>query len=97
MPVPYLAPMTLDQFNALPNDHRLAAIYATGTYLATRWEDMNAAVMLYHLPGRVFAELCYDTVANAITDVRSFADGAQLEDYAHYLAMPEGLDELEDL
>ena len=63
--------MTLYQFNALPYEHQLATVHETGTYLATRWEDLNESVLLYHLPGGLFAELCYDTDANHIIHVLS--------------------------
>jgi len=59
--------------------------------LATRWEDVHASVLLYHLPGGLFAELCYDTVANHITHLRSFTSSVPLEDYAHYIQLPDGL------
>lgn len=72
-------------------------MYESGTYLAKRWEEVNAAVLLYHLPGEIFAELCYDTDKNEVTDVRSFEGGEQLEDYTLFMDLPEGLDTLEDL
>ena len=51
--------MTLNQFNALPEDRQLAAVYATGTYLARRWQEMYEVVLLYQMPGRFFVELPY--------------------------------------
>ena len=89
--------MTLYQFNQLPFEAQLAAVHETGTYLATRWEGLTESVLLYHLPGGLFAELCYDTEANHITHLRSFTSSVPLEDYAHYIQLPEGLDEIEDL
>ena len=32
--------MTLNQFNALPEDRQLAAVYAAGTYVARRWQEV---------------------------------------------------------
>jgi hypothetical protein len=89
--------MTLYQFCALPDEAQLATVHETGTYLATRWEGLNESVLLYHLPGGVFAELSYDVETNHITHLRSFVSSAPLADYAHYITLPEGLDELEDL
>ena len=88
--------MTLYHFNALSHEDQLAAVNETGTHLATRWEGPTA-VLLYHLPGEVFAEMSYDTAANAITGVRAFAGSAPLQQYADAITLPEGLDELEDL
>lgn len=31
--------MTLYKFNALPYEHQLAAVFDTGRFLATRWEE----------------------------------------------------------
>ena len=39
--------MTLNEFNALPEDRQLAAVYATGTYVARRWQQVHEAVLLY--------------------------------------------------
>ena len=89
--------MTLYQFNQLPYEAQLTAVHKVGTYLATRWEGLNDSVLLYHLPGGLFAELCYDVEANHITGLRSFTSSGPLEDYAHYIQLPEGLDDIEDL
>ena len=89
--------MTLYQFNALPYEAQLATVHETGTYLATRWESLNDSVLLYHLPGGLFVELCYDTTANHTTHLRSFTSSVPLEDYAHDILLPEGLDDIGDL
>ncbi|GAB3877191.1 hypothetical protein GCM10028824_36700 [Hymenobacter segetis] len=89
--------MTLYQFRALPDEAQLATVHETGTYLATRWEGLNESVLLYHLPSGGGAELSYDVAANHITHLRAFVSSAPLEDYAHYITLPEELDELEDL
>jgi hypothetical protein len=88
--------MTLYEFNALPYDRQLVAVLDSGTFLATRWEEEDA-INLYHLPGRFFVELYYDTHINQIHRVRAFITAGQLEDYAAYIQLPEGLDEIEDL
>lgn len=79
--------MTLYVFNALPYERQLEAVFDTGTFLATRWEEEDA-VNLYHLPGGVFVEFYYDTHANSITRLRSFTSAAQLEDYAAAIILP---------
>lgn len=80
--------MTLYEFNLLPYERQLVAVFDTGTFLATRWEEEDA-VNLYHLPGGVFVELYYDTHANEITRLRSFVSSAPLADYAAGITLPE--------
>ena len=64
--------MTLYEFNLLPYDCQLAAVYDEGTLLARRWQEEHEAVNLYHLPGGIFVELTYDTAANSLLDLRTF-------------------------
>lgn len=64
--------MTLPEFNQLSHQAQLAAVFATGYYLARRWQAGDEAVHLYELPGRFFAELTYNTAANKIVDLLSF-------------------------
>ena len=97
MSTPYLVTVTIDQFNRQPYKVQLAAVYDTGTFLATRWQAENEAVNLYHLPGGIFVELTYDTAANSLLDWRSFTSSTQLEDYAVSIQLPEGLDNIENL
>ena len=92
MPVPCLVrPMTLYEFNLLPYERQLAAVYDTGRFVMTRWEAENEAINLYELPGYFFVELYYDTAANELFRLRSFRGAAQLEDYAVYVQLPEDL------
>lgn len=86
--------MTLYQFNALPYDARLATVQEMGTYLAIRWAGATAAVLLYHLPGEVFAEIYYDTHARQISDLRAFVSTAALAHYAPFIFLPDELDGL---
>ena len=44
--------MTLAQFSALPEEQQLTLVYAEGAYVATRWQEVYEAVLLYQLPGR---------------------------------------------
>jgi len=83
--------MTLNQFNALPEDRQLAAVYATGTYVARRWQQVHEAVLLYELPGRFFVELTYDTDANEVWYLFPFEAGSEddrLADDALFMQLP---------
>ena len=82
--------MTLNEYNALPHDRKLVAVFDTGNFLATRWKEEDA-VNLYHLAGGVFMELYYDTHRNEITNLRAFTSAAPLEDYTPYVVLPDGL------
>ena len=86
-----LCSMTLNQFNALPEDCQLAAVYATGTYVARRWQQVHEAVLLYHMPSRFFVELTYETDANEVQYLFPFEAGGEddrLEDYALFVELP---------
>jgi hypothetical protein len=80
--------MTLYEFNLLSYERQLVAVFDTGTFLATRWEEEDA-VNLYHLPDGVFVELYYDTHTNEITRLRSFVSAAPLADYVAGIRLPE--------
>jgi hypothetical protein len=82
--------MTLYEFNALPYERQLVAVFDTGTFLARRWEEEDG-INLYHLPGGVFVEIYYDTHVNQIVQLRSFTCAAPLENYTLNIEMPEGL------
>ena len=84
--------MTLNQFNALPEDRQLAAVYATGTYVARRWQqDVYEAVLLYELPDRFFVELTYHVDTNEVQYLFPFAASGEddrLADYALFVQLP---------
>jgi len=85
--------MTLYQFNALPYERQLVVVFDEGTFLARRWEEEDG-VNLYHVAGPqgcFFVEVCYDTHANAIAQVRSFRSAELLADYAPYVRLPDNL------
>jgi hypothetical protein len=82
--------MTLYEFNALPYERQLVAIFDTGTFLARRWEEEDG-INLYHLPGDFFVEVYYDTHVNQIVQLRSFTSAAPLENYTLNIELPEGL------
>ena len=86
--------MTLNQFNALPEDQQLAAVYATGTYVARRWQEVHEAVLLYDMPGRFFVELTYDTDTNEVQYLFPSEAGSEdnrLTDYALFVQLPDWL------
>ena len=86
--------MTLNEFNALPEDRQLAAVYATGTYVARRWQQVHEAVLRYELPGRFFVELTYHVDPNEVQHLFPFATGGEddrLADYALFVQLPGGL------
>ena len=80
--------MTLYEFNQLPYERQLVAVFDTGTFLARRWEEEDG-IGLYYLPGGFFVEVYYDTRANELGRLRSFSSVVPLEDYAVYVKLPD--------
>jgi hypothetical protein len=80
--------MTLHEFNALPYERQLVAVFDEGTFLARRWEEEDG-INLYHLPSNFFVEIFYDTHVNQIVQLRSFTSAAPLENYAVSIELPE--------
>jgi hypothetical protein len=76
------------EFNALPYERQLVAIFDIGTFLAQRWEEEDG-INLYHLPGGVFVEIYYDTHVNQIVQLRRFTSAAPLENYTLSIELPE--------
>lgn len=90
--------MTLDQFNALPEDRQLASVYAAGTHVARRWQEVHEAVLLYEMSGRFFVELTYHVDVNEVQYLFPFAAGNgddRLEDYAMFVQLPGWLPAVE--
>ena len=86
--------MTLNRFNALPEDRQLAAVYVTGTYVARRWQQVYEAVLLYQMPGRFFVELTYHVDTNEVQYLFPFEAGSEenrLTDYALFVQLPDWL------
>ncbi|OGX82704.1 hypothetical protein BEN47_18265 [Hymenobacter lapidarius] len=52
--------MTLDEFRALSERDQTAAVYAAGTFVARRWQEVDEAGLLYRMPGGFFAKLTYN-------------------------------------
>ena len=83
--------MILNQFNALPGDRQLAAVYAAGTYVARRGQQVHEAVLLYELPSRFFVELTDHVDTNEVQYLFPFAAGREddrLGDYALFVRLP---------
>jgi hypothetical protein len=80
--------MMLYEFNLLPYERQLVAVFNTGTFLARRWEAEDG-INLYLLPGGVFVEIYYDTHVNQIVQIRSFTSAAPLENYTPSIKLPE--------
>jgi hypothetical protein len=90
--------MTLDQFSALSDEQQLALVYADGAYVATRWQEVCEAVLLYQLPGGLFVELTYDTEANEVQHLFAFeasSEDDRLPDYAMFVKLPDWVPEAE--
>jgi hypothetical protein len=83
--------MTLYEFNALPCERQLVAVFDEGTFLARRWEEEDG-ISLYHFPRPgtgFFAEVYYDTHVNQIVRLRAFSSLSQLEEYAANVRLPD--------
>ena len=64
-----------------------------GTFLAQRWEAGDEGVNLYHCTeeGRgFFVEVGMDEGQEQPVVLRSFVSSVPLEDYSHYVRLPEG-------
>lgn len=90
--------MTLNEFHALAEQDQLAAVYAMGAYVATRWQEVYEDVLLYQMPGGLFVELTYDTETNEVQYCFAFAAGSEddsLADYAMFVQLPDWVPESE--
>ncbi|HEX8659594.1 MAG TPA: hypothetical protein VF690_18780 [Hymenobacter sp.] len=85
--------MTLAAFDLLPEETQLALALTTGTFVATRWQQVDEAVHLYQMPGSFFVEVIYNTTANEVLYPVSFGpdDQDRLDDYAHFVRLPDWL------
>ena len=88
----------LDKFQVLSEQDQLPAVYAAGTFVARRWQQVDEAVRLYRMPGGFFAELTYHTTRRQVLYPGSFEDDEpdKLEDYALFVRLPGWLPETED-
>ena len=90
--------MTLAEFRALSEEDQTAAVYAAGTLVGQRWQQVDEAVLLYRMPGDFFAELTYNTAHRQVLYPDSFGDDEpdKLEDYALFVRLPGWLPETEE-
>jgi hypothetical protein len=90
--------MNLTQFNSLPDEQQLTLVYAEGAYVATRWQEVYEAVLLYQLPGGFFVELTYDTETSEVQYLYAFEAGGKgdrLPDYVMFVKLPDWLPAVE--
>jgi hypothetical protein len=62
------------------------------TFLAQRWIADDEGVNLYHVGGTgkgFFVEVCVDNGNGRSVVLRSFVSEVPLEDYSHYIRLPE--------
>ena len=89
--------MTLEEFQTLSEEFQVAVVFATGTFVATRWQEADEAVHLYKMPSGFFAELTYHTTDNEVLYPGSFDanDNDKLEDYALFVRLPGWMPKVE--
>lgn len=83
--------MTLYLFDLLSTEVQVRYVLERGTFLAQRWED-EGGVNLYYLAdgGRgFFVEVGIDDGQHAALVLRIFTSSVPLEDYAHWVRLPE--------
>ncbi|MGI4820395.1 MAG: hypothetical protein ACRYFV_04200 [Janthinobacterium lividum] len=82
--------MTLCEFNLLPYERQLVAVFTLGTFLAHRAVD-EGAINLYHLPGDFFVEVYYNTHTGQVLLLQSLTSTAPLENYMLSIELPKDL------
>lgn len=89
--------MTFEEFQTLSEESQMAAVFATGTFVATRWQEEHEAVHLYEMPDGFFAEITYNTADNEVLYPGSFDanNNDKLEDYAVFVRLPGWMPEAE--
>jgi hypothetical protein len=84
--------MTFYAFRLLSPVVQLYWVLRHGTFLAQRWEADDEGVNLYHVAdeGRgFFVEVGVDEGQEQPVVLRSFVSSVPLEDYSHYVQLPE--------
>lgn len=84
--------MNFHEFTLLAENSQLAFVYAAGAYVATRWQEVYEAVLLYRMPDGFFVELTYDTETNEVQYCFAFEAGSEddrLADYAMFVTLPD--------
>jgi len=90
--------MTLHDFNHLSDEVQLVYVYQQGSFVATRWDDVHQAVLLYQLPDGFFVEVNYDVDKNEVEFCFAFEAGSEddrLPDYAMFVKLPGWMPETE--
>ena len=84
--------ITLDEFQVLSGPDQRAAVYATGTFVSRRWQEVDEAGRRYRMPGGFFAELTDKTTRQQVLYPGSFGadEWDKREDYALFVRLPEG-------
>ena len=77
--------MTLDEFQVLSGPDQLAAVYATGTFVSRRCQEVDEAGRWYRMPGGFFAELTDNTTRQQVLYPGSF--GADVPDKREIYAL----------
>ena len=73
--------MTLYEFNVLDLNKKMESVYQLGVYLdnhITKTEKFN----LYAID-MFFVEVCYNSIENKITEIKSFKSGHLLDKYSN--------------
>jgi hypothetical protein len=86
----FFVAMTLGEFNLLPYERQLVAVFTLGTFLAHRAVD-EGAINLYHLPGDFFVEVYYNTHTGQVLLLQSLTSTAPLENYTRNIELPKDL------
>jgi hypothetical protein len=84
----FFVEMTLCEFNLLPYERQLVAVFTLGTFLAHRTIDEDA-INLYHLPGDFFVEVYYNTHTGQVLLLQSFTSTMLLENYTSSIELPQ--------
>ena len=73
--------MTLYEFNLLDLNNQMEAVNQNGIYLG-KYITINKNFNLYAID-MFFVEVCYNSIENKITDIKSFKVGVLLDRYSN--------------
>jgi len=73
--------MTLYEFNLLDLNNQMEAVNQNGIYL-DKYITINKNFNLYAID-MFFVEVCYNSIENKITDIKSFKVGVLLDRYSN--------------
>jgi hypothetical protein len=86
----FFVEMTLCEFNLLPYERQLVAVFTLGTFLTHRAVD-EGDINLYHLPGGFFMEVYYNTHTGQVLLLQILTSTAPLENYTLSIELPKDL------